>query len=330
MPALPRRRRRPLLRAAIALLLAATAASCDPATPGSELGVPVNVGAGPDAETQLVAHTLAALLIAEGLDGQVEVFDQLVEARRALEIGALEALPGYSGAAWLEVLDRPSPPSDAQVSVAQVRQFDLRNGIEWLAPDFSGTGVDATPANATFALVVSTPPFVFDPAAPDVSAPSTISQLASHLAEFPDAGLCIDESFARRNDGALALFDAYDINPEREIVAAAPAAAIAGVSQGACVAGLTTATDGLAWGANLRPLLDDRGVFPAFVVAVQVPSSVREERPEIIDAISPFRIHMTTALLGGHNARVIAGEPFARVGGDLAAELRRRAGRAVL
>jgi glycine betaine/choline ABC-type transport system substrate-binding protein len=101
------------------------------------------------------------------------------------------------------------------------------------------------------------------------------------------------------------------------------------VVAGDCIAGLTTATDGAAWAAGLRPLVDDLEVFPAFVVLPQARRDAMLERPAISGAISPMAGHLTTALLGGYNARVVAGEPVGEVAVSAAVELARRAGREV-
>lgn len=368
-------RRRAPLRAVAAAVLAVTLLGACRAGPADDAAPPpvVDLAAGSDVESVLLAETMAALLAEVGLEGRVEGFDDLAGARDALEFGVVDAMPGYTGAAWLEVLGRPDPPSDPRASFGQVRQRDLANDIEWLTPTFADeAGLDRSPADATFAIVVRAAPLVtvrpvavdgeagaasgtvpggtagatipegasvapvevdgtgqpLPPPGASASSPvvvpvvvDRVSQLASLLADAPDAALCLDGDFVRRQDGAAALFDAYAIDPGRPVVATPPAAAVEGVVAGTCVAGLATTTDGAAWAANLRPLVDDRGVFPAFVVAVQARAALRAERPEVVAAWAPLQTSLTTALLGRHNARVVAGEPVEVVAGDLAATL---------
>jgi glycine betaine/choline ABC-type transport system substrate-binding protein len=88
------------------------------------------------------------------------------------------------------------------------------------------------------------------------------------------------------------------------------------------VAGLTSATDGAAWAAGQRPLVDDLGVFPAFVVAPVLDAETAIRRPEVATALQPLTAGLTTALLGGWNARVVAGESPASVAADAVAVLR--------
>ncbi len=279
----------------------------------------VRVGAWPQAEPRLLSETLAALLRADGLTAVVVEFADAADARRALELEDVDVLPGYTGATWLEVLERADPPGSPATSFARVREFDERRGIVWLNPRFEEGTADTPPANATFAFFVSGPPAV------DASL-QTVSGLATRLAEDPTARLCMDDEFVRRQDGRQALFRAYGISTQRQDVAASPEEAVRAVKAGECLAGLATATDGAAWVAGLRPLRDDLLVFPAFVVAPAL-TAPADEREGVAGALAPFTAQLTSELLARHNAAVLAGVTLERAGADLADVLRTRAGR---
>lgn len=283
--------------------------------------VPVRVGAGPDPETVLLAHTMAVLLELQGLSAEVVPFSDARDARRALELGEVDVRPGYTGEAWLETLGRPDPPSDPGQSYVAVRDHDVTEGIVWLRPRL-GEGVDQPPANATFAFVVQGPPSV------DADL-RTMSQLASRLSEQPEALVCVDQEFGNRSDGLPAVLSAYSVRSDRPFLAADPEDAVLGVAAGDCLAGLTTATDGAAWRAGLRPLVDDLQVFPAFVPLPQIRVDAVTDRPLIRVALGPMSAELTTALLGRWNARVAAGEPIEAVAEAAARELYERAGRAL-
>jgi osmoprotectant transport system substrate-binding protein len=152
-----------------------------------------------------------------------------------------------------------------------------------------------------------------------------VSQLAARLEERPEATVCVDREFGEREDGLRAVLDAYGVGTDRPFQAASPEEAVIAVAAGDCLAGLTTATDGAAWAAGLRPLVDDLEVFPAFVVAAQVRDDALDEQPAIADALAPFGAHLTTARVGGWSARVIAGVPVEQVAAEAAAQLRARA-----
>lgn len=284
---------------------------------------PLRVGTSTEHEAQLLGHTLVALLEDAGLPATVETFDGATDARQALELGVIDLLPGYTGAAWLEVLGRPDPPGDPRTSYRRVRQDDADRGVVWLRPRFAlEEGLHLPPANATFAFFVQGPPSV-------TASLTTMSQLAARLVEEPGALLCVDPEFAERSDGLEAVLDAYAIADVRS-APAPPDEAIAGVRSGECLAGLATATDGAAWRAGLRPLIDDLRVFPAFVVTVQVPDGLRVSRPDVVAAVTPFTDHLTTERLGRWNAEVLGGTDVEQVAEGAARRLAELAGVAAL
>lgn len=280
---------------------------------------PLRIAAGPDAESALLAHTVVHLLAAADMPAQVVNFSDALDTRRALELGAVDIRPAYTGETWLETLGRPDPPGDPLDSFRAVRDHDLDDDIVWLRPRFE-EGIDAPPADATFAFVVA--------GLPSIDADLvTVSQLASRLSERPDAALCVDEEFARRADGLRMVLAAYSVRSDQPVLTANPTDAVHGVLAGDCLAGLTTATHGEAWRFGLRPLVDDLEVFPAFVVLPQVARDVLLGRPGLRHALTPMPAELTTALLGAANARVVGGEPIDEIAEGLAATLLARAGR---
>ena len=303
-----------------ALTLLGRSASSQEANGAEEGAQPaVRVAAGPDAESALLAHTLAALLEFEEVTAEVVSFGTARDTRQALALGDVDVRPAYTGETWLEGLGQADPPGDPRVSFEEVRAHDADQGLVWFRPRFL-EGVDGPPANATFAFVVAGPPAV------DADL-TTMSQLASRLSAQPEATLCVDPEFAARPDGLRAVLSAYSVRSDQPVLAAGPEDAVRGVALGECIAGLTTATDGLAWGAGLRPLEDDLRVFPAFVVLPQARREAMLRRPEISVGISPMAGQLTTQLLGTWNARVAEGEPVEDVATDAARELALRAGR---
>ncbi|MBW3619892.1 MAG: hypothetical protein KY461_06570 [Actinobacteria bacterium] len=315
---------RRLLPALLATALA-VAAACTPGGPGepapSPTGPTIAVGTGPDAESRLLAAVMAELLVAAGIPAEVVDFADSGDARQAIELGAIDVRAAYTGEAWLEVLERADPPADPRTSFTRVQEFDERNGLVWMRPRFvPDGGISTPPANATFAFVVRGPPSIDA----DVR---TMSQLATRLAERPDEELCVDEEFAARSDGLPAVFETYRIRLDYNVLATPPQEAARLVAAGRCIAGLSTATDPQAWLLNLRPLVDDLQVFPAFVVVPQYREEVRREEPGIVPALAPLASNLTTELLGRWNARLAAGEPRALVATEAARELLDLAGR---
>lgn len=296
-----------------AALAAGVVGGCSPTT---ELVDPVRVGAGPEAESQLLAGITAALLVEAGFDVEPETFGDAAGAREALELGRVDLLPGYTGATWLEDHGRADPSGSPQTSWEEVQELDERRGLLWLRPPFGEDAPVGAPANATFAFVVQ----------PQTGL-TTMSQLATRLGEEPESLVCVDAEFGRRSDGLQAVLDAYRVSYDREFVAADAGEAVAGVAEGDCLAGLTTTTDGRAWDAGLVPLVDDLQVFPAFVVSLVVREDAREKHHGLIAAVAPLVDHLTTPMLREWNGRVIAGELPELVVTDVTNQLLVAAGR---
>ena len=299
----------------LSVVLCVLLAGCWPAGSGAEpspsAAPAIRVGTGQQPESQLLAAVMVELLAAADVPAQVVVLADASDARRALELGDVEVMPSYTGEAWLEVLERADPPSDQATSLARVAEADEQRGLVWLRPPIEPGDVTTPPADATFAFVV-------DEEGPhgDVG---TMSQLATRLGQLDDPALCVDPDFANREDGLPVVLDAYSIAPESvDVQGTVPSEAVLGVAAGECVAGLTSATDGSAWAVGLRPLVDDLGVFPAFVVAPVVEEG---DLARVEDALRPLTQQLTTALLGGWNARVAQGEAAAAVAADAAARL---------
>lgn len=272
---------------------------------------PVLVGTGHQPESRLLAGVMVQLLDTAGVPAEVVELADASDARRALELGDVDVVPAYTGEAWLEVLNRADPPSDQATSLARVAEADEAVGLLWLRPPITGDGIAAPPADATFAFVVDD-----DGPHADVT---TMSQLATRLGQLAAPVLCVDPAFAEREDGLSVVLDAYSIAPDSvERLGTTPAEAVLGVAAGDCDAGLTSATDGTAWALGQRPLVDDLGVFPAFVVA---PVVAAEDLDRVEAALRPLTRQLSTALLGQWNARVAQGEQLETVVVDAAAAL---------
>lgn len=259
----------------------------------------MRIGAGPDAESQLIAEILVVALDVNDIDGVVVTLTGSGAARRALLDGRVDMRIAYTGEAWLDELGRPDPPSNPRDSFFAVRDFDQNLPVTWLTPPF-GTGLDEPPANATFALML-------DPSG-SFGSVETLSQLASQLSQNPDQALCVDEEFRTRADGLRSLLAVYSVPSNQPIVPATPQEAVLAVAAGECAAGLTSTTDGGAWLLGLRPLRDDLGVFPAFVVAIQLRADAATAVPNIQEILAPVVDGLTTSRLGQLNARIVAGD----------------------
>lgn len=267
------------------------------------------MGTGPEPESTLIANVLVALMADDGVIAEVAPFDSARDARRALELGEIDVLPSYTGAVLLEELGR-SAPADPDISYTNARFEDARNGLVWLP---------RTRADATFAFFVAGSPSRF-------ANLGRTAQLAALLGEQPDLRLCVDPDFVERPDGLAAVQDAY-ARPEVNVLELPPAEAIRATARGACIAGLSTATDGSARVLGLHALDDELGVFPAFVLCAVVTDEFADTRRDAIAALRPFGRRVTTNDVSRWNAQVVRGEEIEAVAEAAAVELLVRARR---
>jgi len=298
--------------ACVALLAPVLAACADDA----DVPVPaLRVATGPEGEAQLLARTIVLLLEDAGIVAEAVVLADGRSVRQAIELGDVELAVAYSGEEWLTRLGRADPPADPAAGLEVLAEADRSRGLTWLVPAF-GAGVEEPPVNATFAFFVAGPPGI------DADL-RTLSDLSLRLSERPELSLCVDTEFGRRPDGLAALLSAYSVRRDRPFLAADPAEAVLGVLAGDCIAGLSHATDGLAWRSGLKPLADDLRFFPAFVPALVVRSTVLSETPGLEAALRPLVGGLSTGMLGRANGAVRGGASLDVVAADLAARLRR-------
>jgi len=311
----PTKSRIPRLAAVVATLglIMGALAACAAPTDVAE-GPVLRIATGPDGESRLLARTVTLLLAGEGIGAETVAFADGRSARQAIELGDVDLAIAYSGEEWLTRLGRANPPADPVVGLEALAEADLERGLTWLLPA-SGSGVEEPPANATFAFFVAGPPAI------DADL-RTMSELSLRLSERPDLSLCVDTEFGRRSDGLAALLSTYSVRRDRPFLAADPEDAVLGVLAGDCVAGLTHATDGVAWRAGLQPLVDDLRFFPAFVPTPVVRTSVLEELPRMRVALRPLLDGLSTGLLGRANGSVAGGASIDAVAADLVVRLR--------
>ena len=296
------RSRRAALLLAVGLLVA-----CAPSSP--DRPDPIRIATAPDMESRLLAATVAALVEEGGFSVELVAFADDRSGRQALELGDVDVPVAYTGQVWLERLGRANPPGDPAEAVEAVARADLESGVVWMVPP-PGEGIERPPANATFAFFVAGPP------AADADL-RTLSELSLRLSERPELSICVDTEFGRRSDGLAALLSAYSVRRDRPFLAADPAAAVLGVLAGDCIAGLSHATDGVAWRAGLRPLVDDLRFFPAFVPLPTVRAETLAAREGLAAALEPFGEGLSTGMLGRANGRIAAGQSVETVARDL-------------
>lgn len=271
-------------------LVALAAAACT----GAGAAPAVVIGAGSTDEQRLLAAVAHQALARAGVVAEVRPdLGATLGLRRQALADQIDLFWDYTGSAWALGLREAAPPADPLESWERVREADQEQGLRWL---------DATAANATFALVVRRADL------PPPDSQRDLGWLAGELSSGRRR-LCADADFITRADGLRSLAAEYGIDTVTlRKRAATEDQAIAAVAAGECFAGLATATSGAARGAGLVPVEDELRVFPAFVVAPVIRQGSPADQAAVVGALRPVIAALDTARLAALNARVAAGQ----------------------
>jgi osmoprotectant transport system permease protein len=267
------------------------------------LGRAVIVGSKPFGESYLLAEIFAQILEARGiaaarrfgLGGTEIVFP-------ALQQGAIDVVPEYTGSGLLVVLKAPLARDPAEVFDIVSREFASRYDMRWLPP----LGFENT-----YAMSVRTE-------MAERLGLRTLSDFARVSGEMR-AGFTAD--FIGLPSGLPGLETAYGFTP-KSVSALAPAVKYRALVDGAVDIIDAYSTDGLLDRFPLTVLEDDRRSFPPYDAAALVRGAVARARPDVMAALAElsgrFDVHRMRRL----NARVeVNGEDRAVVARDALAEL---------
>lgn len=264
---------------------------------------PIVVGSKPFGESYLLAEMFAQLLEARGhrvvrrmgLGGTDIIFP-------ALQQGAVDVYPEYTGAGLLVILKERLEPDASRVFDLVSREFRARFDARWLAP----LGFENT-----YAMSVRTE-------LADRLGLRTLSDFARVSPELR-AGFTAD--FIGRQDGLPGLTAAYGLAP-LSVSALSPAVKYQALMSGAVDVIDAYSTDGLLARFPITVLQDDRHFFPPYDAAALVRGELARAQPSAIAALTELSGRIDVMRMRGWNARVeVNGEETVRVAGDALAEL---------
>lgn len=268
-----------------------------------DLARPVVVGSKPFGESYLLAEMFAQIMEARGvpvsrrfgLGGTEIVFP-------ALQQGAIDVFPEYTGSGLLVILKAPMAADPQQVFDTVSREFQRRFDVRWLAP----LGFENT-----YAMSVRTE-------TAERLGLKTLSDAARVSRELR-AGLTAD--FIGLPDGLPMLRRVYGIEPK-----SVNALAVA-VKYQALVAGEVDlidaySTDGFLARYPLTVLQDDKHAFPPYDAAAVVRGALAREQPAAIAALSELSGRLDVVRMRRLNAEVeVEGRPAADVARRALADL---------
>jgi len=256
---------------------------------------PVVVASKPFGESFLLAEMFAQLLESRGIPverrpglGATEV------AMAALQSGAIDVYPEYTGTGLLAVLHAAPMHDAAAVFDTVQRAFEQQWGIRWLPPlGFENTYAIAVRAGTAGRYGLR-----------------TLSDLARVAPEFT-AGFTPD--FIGRADGLPGLAHAYhlhfgSVHPlsqalKYRAIAAGKVDVVDGYS-----------TDGSIARYGLVVLTDDRHFFPPYQAAALVGARLQRDDPAAVTVLTELSGRLSAPVMRALNQRVeIGGEPVAAV-----------------
>lgn len=264
---------------------------------------PIVVASKPFGESYLLAEMFAQLLEARGLPvdrrpglGATDL------AFAALQSGAIDVYPEYTGTGLLAILHEP-PGGTAGDAYRRVSvEFRRRFGLRWLAPLGFENGYAIAVRRTTA----------------DSLNLETLSDLARH-ATVLRAGLTAD--FIGRADGLVGLQHAYDLH-FRDVHPLGPALKYQALAAGQVDVIDGYSTDGLIARYQLTVLRDDRHFFPPYEAAPLVGARLSATEPRAIAALEELGGQLDVATMRAFNERIeVRGEPVASVARDALAQL---------
>ena len=285
----------------LALLLTLAAAPLAAQAPGQRAtggDRPVIVASKPFGESYLLAEMFAQLLEARGIRAERRLGLGATEiAFAALERGAIDVYPEYTGTGLLAILHQRPSADPREVYARVARKCRERFGVRWLPPlGFQNTYAVAVRHRTADSLELH-----------------TLSDLA-RVAPTLRAGLTPD--FIGRDDGLPGLGHAYGIR-FREVRALLPAVKYQALAAGQVDVIDGYSTDGLILKYDLVVLDDDRAFFPPYEAAAVTAPGLDQRRPEAVAALTELSGLLREGTMRGLNRRVeVDGEPVARVAAD--------------
>lgn len=271
------------------VLLVAFAALTTPLTPSTlspqSADRPIVVASKPFAESYILAEMFAQLLEARGHRVQRRLgLGGTDIAYAALQRGAIDVYPEYTGTGLVVVLGLPPAHDPATVFATVARVSAVRDSIRWLPPlGFENTYAIAVRRRLADSLHLQ-----------------TLSDLA-RIAGSLRAGLTAD--FIGRPDGLPGLMAAYGIH-FRSVRALLPAIKYRALATGAVDVIDGYSTDGLIARYDLVALRDDRHFYPPYQAAAVVGRALLHDDPAAVLTLTELSGRIDEARMRALNEQV--------------------------
>jgi osmoprotectant transport system substrate-binding protein len=213
-------------------------------------------------------------------------------ARDALLAGELDAAWEYTGTAYINYLNHDQPIEDPMEQFQAVKEEDLEeNDIFWTEP---------APFDDTYGIATRSQ-FA------EENGLSTLQDVADFIEQNSDqATLCLDSTFASRDDGLVRFEDKYGVDwPDNQQTVQEFAAIYQSTADGnPCNFGEVFTTDGRIQSLDLTLMEDTENAFISYLSAVQIDNEFYEQNPETADVIADIGAPIDEETMTAMNAQV--------------------------
>jgi osmoprotectant transport system substrate-binding protein len=256
-------------------------------------GVTVRIGA-KDFTEQLILGQIARQAL-EAAGAEVDLTENLPSpagARDALLAGEVDAAWEYTGTAWINYLNNDEPIDDPMEQFEAVKEADLEeNNIFW---------TDPAPFDDTYGIATRRE-FA------DENSLSTLADVAEFIEANPDqATLCLDNTFASRDDGLIGFEEAHDVDwPDNQLTVQDFSVIYQSTADGnPCNFGEVFTTDARIQSLDLALMEDTENAFISYLSSVQINNDFHEEHPQIAELIAEISQPIDEELMISLNAMV--------------------------
>lgn len=256
-------------------------------------GVTVRIGA-KDFTEQLILGQIARQAL-EAAGAEVDLTENLPSpagARDALLAGEVDAAWEYTGTAWINYLNNDEPIDDPMEQFEAVKEADLEeNNIFW---------TDPAPFDDTYGIATRRE-FA------DENSLSTLADVAEFIEANPDqATLCLDNTFASRDDGLIGFEDAHDVDwPDNRLTVQDFSVIYQSTADGnPCNFGEVFTTDARIQSLDLALMEDTENAFISYLSSVQINNDFHEQNPQIAELIAEISQPIDEELMISLNAMV--------------------------
>jgi osmoprotectant transport system substrate-binding protein len=212
--------------------------------------------------------------------------------RDALTAGEIDAAWEYTGTAWINYLENEEPIDDPMEQFEAVKEADLQeNNIFW---------TDPAPFDDTYGIATRRQ-FA------DENGLSTLADVAEFVGANADqATLCLDNTFASRNDGLVRFEEAYDVDwPDNQLTVQDFGVIYQSTADGQpCNFGEVFTTDGRIQSLDLALMEDTENAFISYLSSVMINNDFHEEHPQLADLFADIAAPIDEELMTSMNASV--------------------------